>query len=122
MNLDQHKRRLLAKEQELSAHITRSGASAREPGDEPARDSGYESINNERKEELPWQVDAELTLLNQVREALRRIDSGTFGKCLVDGETIEEKRLEAMPWTSYLPEISGTPRTLRATTNADSVG
>lgn len=101
VNIDQYKRRLLAKEQELSAHIKRAGASAREPGDGPGRDSGDESINNERKEELLWQVDTELTVLNEVREALRRIDNGTFGKCLSDGETIEEKRLEAMPWAPY---------------------
>lgn len=49
------------------------------------RDAGDESINNERKEELLWQVDAELTLQNEVREALSRIDNETFGKCLIDG-------------------------------------
>jgi DnaK suppressor protein len=34
----------------------------------------------------------------QVREALQRIEDGTFGRCVVDGEPIESKRLEAIPW------------------------
>jgi DnaK suppressor protein len=34
-----------------------------------------------------------------VRAALERIDAGTFGKCVVCGAPIEEKRLEAVPWT-----------------------
>jgi hypothetical protein len=27
------------------------------------------------------------------------VDNGTFGTCLVDGGPIEEKRLDAAPWT-----------------------
>jgi DnaK suppressor protein len=41
------------------------------------------------------------TTLNQVRDALKRIEEGTFGKCVIDGGAIEEKRLQAMPWTPY---------------------
>jgi len=36
-----------------------------------------------------------------VEEALARIDAGTYGLCVVDGESIDAKRLEAMPWTPY---------------------
>jgi RNA polymerase-binding transcription factor DksA len=35
--------------------------------------------------------------LNEVREALERIDKGTFGICTVGGEAIEKERLEAIP-------------------------
>ena len=40
-------------------------------------------------------------VLRQVRGALQRIEQGTFGRCTVDGGPIEEKRLEAVPWTPY---------------------
>jgi RNA polymerase-binding transcription factor len=40
-------------------------------------------------------------ILAQVRAALERIDDGTFGKCVIDGEPIDPKRLESVPWTSY---------------------
>jgi DnaK suppressor protein len=36
-----------------------------------------------------------------VRDALKRIDGGTFGLCVVDREPIEPKRLDAVPWTPY---------------------
>ena len=47
------------------------------------------------------EAEADRTLLEQVRAALKRIDDGTFGLCAVDGKPIEEARLEAMPWTPY---------------------
>jgi RNA polymerase-binding transcription factor DksA len=37
----------------------------------------------------------------QVRAALARIDEGTFGRCVADAGLIEEKRLQAVPWTPY---------------------
>ena len=37
----------------------------------------------------------------QVRAALRRIDNGTYGRCVVDGEPIDAKRHESVPWTPY---------------------
>ena len=39
--------------------------------------------------------------LEHIRDALQRIEDGTFGRCVVDGEPIEKKRLEAVPWTPY---------------------
>jgi DnaK suppressor protein len=47
------------------------------------------------------EAELDSTNLQQMRDALRRIDEGTFGRCIVDGEPIEEKRLEAVPWTPY---------------------
>ena len=40
-------------------------------------------------------------ILQQVPNALSRVDAGTFGTCIVDDGPIEEKRLDAVPWTSY---------------------
>lgn len=34
---------------------------------------------------------------NDVKEALARIEQGTFGRCAVDGEEIPHDRLEALP-------------------------
>jgi DnaK suppressor protein len=38
--------------------------------------------------------------LREVRAALRRIDAGTFGICAGCEETINPKRLAALPWAS----------------------
>jgi DnaK suppressor protein len=35
-----------------------------------------------------------------VQAALKRIEDGTYGKCIVCGRPIPEKRLEAIPWAA----------------------
>ena len=39
--------------------------------------------------------------LKQVKDALRRIDDGSYGKCIDCDRPIEPARLEAVPWTPY---------------------
>lgn len=39
--------------------------------------------------------------LGQVLAALRRIDEGTYGQCQDCGETIDQRRLAALPATPY---------------------
>jgi RNA polymerase-binding transcription factor len=101
LNTDHYKQRVLDQEKELIARINRATASAREPGDGSPHDAGDESVIDELKEEQLTEAEADRTLLEQVRAALKRIDDGTFGRCAVDGKPIEEARLEAMPWTPY---------------------
>lgn len=42
----------------------------------------------------------EQALLTEVQAALKRIEQGTYGKCVVCGRPIPEKRLEAIPWAA----------------------
>src|SRR4029450_7751348 len=95
MNTDHYKQRLLAMEEELSSRMKRAGATAREPADDSTSEGGDESVRKERKEEKLWKVDTDRTMLSQVQDALERIDNGTFGNCLADGEPVKEKRVEA---------------------------
>jgi len=44
--------------------------------------------------------DRERKLIIKIKEALKRIDDGTFGICEVCGEPIDHKRLEARPVTT----------------------
>ena len=44
--------------------------------------------------------DRERRLINKIREALERIDDGTFGICDLCGEEISEGRLKARPVTT----------------------
>ena len=39
--------------------------------------------------------------LADIDAALKRIDDGSYGKCVVGGEDIPVERLEAIPWTPY---------------------
>jgi len=44
--------------------------------------------------------DRERRLINKIKEALQRIDDGTFGSCDLCGEDISEGRLKARPVTT----------------------
>jgi len=46
-------------------------------------------------------LDRESGLLRQVRNALHRIDEGSYGVCLHCEEEINPKRLQAVPWAQY---------------------
>jgi DnaK suppressor protein len=39
-------------------------------------------------------------LLTEVEDALKRIEDGTYGRCVNCGRPIPEKRLEAIPWAA----------------------
>jgi DnaK suppressor protein len=93
---------LQAEERRLLKSIDRADANARDLRDGPSiGDWSDASVSDEEKEGQFQEAENDSTLLNQVREALKRIEDGTFGKCMVDGGLIEEKRLNAMPWTPY---------------------
>jgi len=101
MNTEKYRRLLLEQEQELSRRVERMMAGVREAGDGAAHDVADDSSFDELKDEQFAEAESDRTVLTQVREALKRIDDGTYGTCVVDGGPIEEERLDAMPWTPY---------------------
>ena len=101
MNLEHYRQRLLAVQQETLTRLERAVASVTEPNDGVPHDTGDESSNGDLRYQQLAQAEAARTLLNEVRDALERIENGTFGRCAEDGEPIEEARLEAVPWAAY---------------------
>jgi len=61
------------------------------------------SLESDRSTELRIR-DRERKLINKMREALQRIDDGTFGICEVCGKEIGSKRLMARPVTTLCIE------------------
>lgn len=45
--------------------------------------------------------DNEKIILKKINEALKRIQKGTFGKCIKCGESISMERLESQPYAAY---------------------
>jgi DnaK suppressor protein len=101
MNVQHYKDRLLELQKTLSARTGRAVADGRETLIDSARDVGDDSVADELASEAFAEADRDSSVLKQVRDALARIDDGTYGTCIVDGGPIEEKRLEALPWTPY---------------------
>jgi len=104
MNTGHFKRRLLAKERELVEEMARLEDDARDSGEAEVRDSIDDATSSQSTSEA-LQEDVLLSqTLTQVRDALKRIEDGTYGRCIACGRQIEAARLEAVPWAAYCLE------------------
>lgn len=69
-------------------------------------DDGVEDIGEESESDLERSTAFDLAgrnsqLIEEIDEALRRIDDGTYGQCARCGKPIDEERLKAMPTAKY---------------------
>jgi len=98
MNVSELQKRLREKETELWADMTRTEAEARSSGIAETQDGGAAV---ESKESLFQETTSDWNIFAQVRDALQRIEKGTYGKCVECGRPIEAHRLDSVPWTPY---------------------
>jgi DnaK suppressor protein len=101
MDLQRYRQRLLRLKASLAARTGRDITSGREQLIDTAADAGDASVADESESEDFTEAELDATILQQVEEALRRLEDGTSGQCIVDGGPIERKRLDAVPWTPY---------------------
>jgi DnaK suppressor protein len=101
VNTSRHKQRLIELETLLSRRKARDVTSGREQLIDTAADAGDASVADEAESEDFTEAELDATVLQQVQDALQRIDNGTYGQCLVDGGPISLKRLDAEPWAPY---------------------
>jgi DnaK suppressor protein len=117
MNTQEYKRQLLEIEKALVARSAGTRDAARAQVMDSPGDAGDAGLADEDESVDFTEAELDATVLQQVRDALGRIEDGTFGRCVVDGAPIEPKRLEAMPWTPYclkhqqLLEAAARPKT-----------
>jgi DnaK suppressor protein len=100
VDIEAYRRRLLSLEQDLLKRLGREVEVARETRDDQA-EIGDIAVVDELKEEYFAVAETDSVKLAQVRAALMRIEDGTFGLCVIDNQPIDEKRLDAVPWTPY---------------------
>ena len=100
MSLEHFKRRLLQKERELLADIERLQAEAREPLENEVQDEVDEATSSEARSAAFQKSSLEFSTLQQVRDALQRIEDGTYGTCVVCGRPIDDERLQAVPYAT----------------------
>ena len=100
MDGEKYRQRLLVLERELVRKVEREVEAARTTaGDQP--EPGDQSVADELRETYFTLAQSDSQLLANVRGALRRLEDGTYGRCVVDGGPIEAERLEAVPWTAF---------------------
>lgn len=90
--LNEEMRTLLEEAGKTVSEMTVDSTSFPDPNDRATQES-------DRNFELRIR-DRERKLINKIREALERIDGGTFGICEVCDEEISEARLKARPVTT----------------------
>jgi len=104
MNTEHFKKLLLAKRRELRASLTFLEGEASASGPAEVRDSTDAATASQATSEAFEEGSVASQTLEQVQDALRRIEDGSYGKCTVCGREIEPARLEAIPWTPYCLE------------------
>jgi len=99
--LEYYKKKLLARRDELLRDIARTQREGREADEDPTEDLADKAANSYTKEFLFGQTHQDRSLLQLVEEALVRIRQSSFGECVSCHEELQQKRLEAVPWTRY---------------------
>ncbi len=83
---------------EILDAFTKNKNYGKEADEEGAQDVADKASNSYTKEFLFSLSNSERDMLQEVDEALARLDEGRFGVCVVCEEAIDRKRLEAVPW------------------------
>src|SRR5712692_10528128 len=102
--LEQFKKRLEERQQDLRRTVTRTEQDGRAADLDSAQDIADRAASSYNKEFLFHQSNNDRQLLQMVEGALSRIREGVFGQCISCGAEINAKRLEAVPWTRYCIE------------------
>lgn len=92
------------REQDLLDELDKNQTEARDMTDQSSTEVMERMVNLEGRDTLLRHNDADFHELQDVRDALKRLDDGTFGKCVDCGREIPAARLAAIPWTAYCLE------------------
>jgi len=99
--LEYYKKKLVTRREELVRGIARTEQEGREADEDPTVDLADKAANSYTKEFLFGQTHNDRSLLQLVDDALIRIRDNNFGECIACHEELQQKRLEAVPWTRY---------------------
>jgi len=96
--IEKFRQRLLAKRKELLSGVHGLNVKNLESSSDEIQDIADQASSAYTKEFLLSIGDTERRMLRQVDQALNKIREDTYGLCEACGETISEKRLEALPF------------------------
>ena len=93
--------KLLDRREGLVGQVQAAELYSRERDAEATQDPADMAANAYTKELLVSMSDNDRQLLNLIDEALERIETAGYGKCVHCGEALSEKRLDAVPWARH---------------------
>lgn len=71
------------------------------------QDSADQGVISLSKESLFERSSQRRTVLRLIEAALNRIADGSFGRCVGCGDQIQDRRLQALPWTQFCLQCQG---------------
>jgi DnaK suppressor protein len=93
--------RLLGRREGLVGQVMEAEQYSRERDSEATQDPADMAANAYTKELLFSMSANDRRLLDLIDEALVRIEAGGYGECVHCGESVQDKRLEAVPWARH---------------------
>jgi DnaK suppressor protein len=106
LDIEHFRHKLIDLEQQLIDRSKQETETARATEDERS-DPMDRGVVDDLKDNYLKLAQSDSEVLSQVRDALGRLDDGTFGRCAADGQPIDERRLEAVPWTQFCVKHQG---------------
>jgi DnaK suppressor protein len=97
----QYEDALRTKQRQLLDSYQRDKAAGNAQPDDGIQDLADKAASAYSKELNFSLSDGERNLLMAIEEAFNRMKEGTYGVCTNCNNTIGEKRLQAVPWTSF---------------------
>lgn len=99
--LEHYKKVLIAQLQQHTEHVRADQSIALELADDGVKDTVDMSVQDVTNELALRLGERESQMIADIDQALLRIREGSYGICARCGETIEERRLEALPTARY---------------------
>jgi DnaK suppressor protein len=85
----------------LVSQVEEAEQFSRDYDPEATQDPADMAANTYTKELIFSMSANDRQLLQMIDDAISRIESGEYGKCVNCEEPVQEKRLEAIPWARY---------------------
>jgi DnaK suppressor protein len=99
--LTHFRKKLEEKHRQLVDEVGRNVLYGKGPEDDSIKDLGDQASSAYNREFQFELGNGDRRLLKEVVSALQKLDEGSFGACERCGESIAEKRLEALPFARY---------------------
>ena len=99
--LEKYRRLLVDKKNSLLSELAKTKSAEEETTEESTQDIADKAVSSYTREFLYSLNDSERNTIQQIDQALARIEDGTYGFCLNCGNAMNEKRLSAIPWSRH---------------------
>jgi DnaK suppressor protein len=95
------KKKLQTRREDLIKAIARTEEAGRTADEDTTVDLADKAANSYTKEFLFGQTDTDRVTLQLIDSAIERLKDSSYGLCVNCQSEIQQKRLEAVPWTRY---------------------